>query len=75
MTAKSILKTWNGEDLFYYYTSFNNEYSQTLMTAFTCIGDSLFSMLKKAEAENLKIIIESENNENLDDPPIKVSIG
>lgn len=62
-------------ELFEYYTSQHNVYSQTLMTAFTCVGEDLFSMLEKAEEKKLKIIIKSKNNADLDDPPIRVSIG
>lgn len=51
-----------GKDLFDKYTIENNEeYSQTLMTIFSNIGEEVYPLLERAESENKKLSIGESN--------------
>ena len=47
-----------GAELFEFYTSMNNSYSQTLYTAFLSIGFDLYPMLEEAEIGGKQIALE-----------------
>lgn len=60
-----------GIDLFEKILSEGGEYAQTVQTAFSVIGNDLFTMLEKADREGKKIEI-SESENDTTDPEIKV---
>lgn len=71
--AKIDKSKWPGSALFEYYTSQPGEYKGTLFEAFMLIGDKLYTMLEKAEAEGKKIVI-MEDIEGVMDPPSTVVV-
>ena len=68
---------WTGSELFEFYTSGleYSEYAQDLLTAESIIGDTLFSMLEKAEKEGKKIVLEESSKTGTMDPIINVKIA
>lgn len=62
-----------GAELFEIYTAERNEYSQTLLTAYSLIGDDLFPLLEQAEKEQKKIALDA-YRDDMDDPIVDVVI-
>lgn len=70
---KKPLLNLPGAEIFGIYTAQRNEYSQTLFTAYSLIGDDLFPMLEQAEKEQKKIALDA-YRDDMDDPVIGVVI-
>lgn len=63
----------SGFELFEIYTSERNEYSQSLFTAHSIIGDELFIMLEQAEKQQKRVVIKTVLDD-VDDPVMEVVI-
>jgi hypothetical protein len=62
-----------GSEIFGIYTAKRDDYSQTLFTAYSLIGDDLFPMLEQAEKQNKLIGLKTVLND-VDDPVLEVVI-
>lgn len=67
------LSKFTGELLFEYYTSKQDDYAQTLGTAFMEVGDKLYGMLEQAQKTGKRITLK-EDLQDVNDPPITVTI-
>ncbi|MBP6976981.1 MAG: hypothetical protein PHD61_05635 [Bacteroidales bacterium] len=69
------LNTITGRELFEVYTSVEGEYGQTLLTAYTIIGDDLFPMLEECHRTGKKIDLKiTPGYEHVYDPPLDIVI-
>lgn len=75
---KPDLKGFSGEVLFEYYVygSKDEDYAQTLKTAFNLIGEDLFKKLEQAEKEGkrIEVVDDPDSGDDVNDPPMKVII-
>ena len=72
MTIKKLTEL-TGLQLFEYYTSQSNEYSNTLHMARLELGEAIFPMLEQCEREAKRIVI-TEDLQDVLDSPITITI-
>lgn len=70
---KKELTELTGLQLFEYYTSQSNEYSNTLFTAQLELGEAIFPMLEQCERESKRVVI-TEDLQGVLDSPITITI-
>lgn len=70
---KKELTELTGLQLFEYYTSQSNEYSNTLFMAQLELGEAIFPMLEKCERESKRVVI-TEDLQGVLDSPITITI-